>query len=96
MIVRIWAINVVGQKSIPAAEPCLNGELLSLLPGENRALNVQACVNGFTGIVQFLAVTERGRIFSSNKVYLREGEPVNIIFPYTLTVSIINMKRKNV
>jgi len=92
-IVRIWAIDVVRQKSIPAAEPCLNGELLSLPPGGNGTLNVQACVNGFTGIVQFLAVTERGRIFSSNKVYLREGGLVDIVFPYTLTVSIINMKK---
>ena len=43
--------------------------------------------------MQFLAVTERGRIFSSNKVYLKEGGLVDIVFPYTLTVSIINMKR---
>jgi len=92
-IVRIWAIDVVRQKSIPAAEPCLDGELLSLSPGGNGTLNVQACVNGFTGIVQFLAVTERGRIFSSNKIYLREGGLVDIVFPYTLTVSIINMKK---
>jgi len=92
-IVRIWAIDVVRQKSIPAAEPCLDGELLSLSPGGNGTLNVQACVNGFTGIVQFLAVTERGRIFSSNKIYLRDGGLVDIVFPYTLTVSIINMKK---
>jgi len=38
-------------------------------------------------------VTERGRIFSSNKIYLREGGLVDIVFPYTLTVSIINMKK---
>lgn len=92
-VVRVWAIDVVRQKSIPMENPCLEGELLSLAPGRNDTINVQACVNGFTGIVQFLVVTERGRIFSSNKVYLREGGLIDITFPHTLTVSIINMKK---
>jgi len=92
-IVRVWAIDVVRQISIPMAKPCLEGELLSLPPGGNGTLDVQTCVNGFTGIVQFLAVTERGRIFSSNKIYLKEGGLIDIVFPYTLTVSIINMKK---
>jgi hypothetical protein len=92
-IVRVWAIDVVRQTSIPMAKPCLEGELLSLPPGGNGTLDVQTCVNGFTGIVQFLAVTERGRIFSSNKIYLKEGGLIDIVFPYTLTVSIINMKK---
>jgi hypothetical protein len=92
-IVRVWAIDVVRQISIPMAKPCLEGELLSLPPGGNGTFDVQTCVNGFTGIVQFLAVTERGRIFSSNKIYLKEGGLIDIVFPYTLTVSIINMKK---
>jgi hypothetical protein len=69
------------------------GRAPKLTSGGNGTLDVQACVNGFTGVVQFLAVTERGRIFSSNKVYLEEGGLIDIVFPYTLTVSIINMKK---
>ncbi|MCF3652714.1 MAG: hypothetical protein L2C94_000830 [Aigarchaeota archaeon] len=43
-IVRIWAIDVVRQKSIPAAEPCLNGELLSL-PRVEMALSMSKPVS---------------------------------------------------
>lgn len=92
-VVRVWAIDVARQASIPAEGPCLEGDLPNLPPGKNSTLNVQTCVNGFTGITRFLVITERGRIFSSNKVYLREGKLVDIVFPYTLTVSIINMKK---
>jgi len=92
-IVRVWAIDAVRQTAIPAAGPCLEEDLPSLPPGANGTINVQACVSGFTGNVQFFVVTERGRIFSSSKVYLSGGRPVDIVFPYTLTVSIINMDK---
>jgi len=92
-IVRVWAIDAVRQTAIPAAGPCLEEDLPSLPPGANGTINVQACVSGFTGNVQFFVVTERGRIFSPSKVYLSGGRPVDIVFPYTLTVSIINMDK---
>jgi len=92
-IVRVWAIDAVRQAAIPAEEPCLKEDLPSLPPGANDTLRVQACVSGFTGTVQFLVVTERGRIFSSDKIYLVEGRPVEILFPYILSVSIINMEK---
>jgi len=92
-IVRVWAIDAVRQTAIPAGEPCLMEDLPSLPPGANGTLRVQACVSGFTGTVQFLVVTERGRMFSSDKVYLVEGRPVEILFPYILSVSIINMEK---
>ena len=59
----------------------------------NNSIIVQQCVTGFSGIVQFLVVTERGRIFSSEKIKLESGEPIDIAYPFTLTVNIINMRK---
>ncbi|MEM1976489.1 MAG: hypothetical protein QXX29_01145 [Nitrososphaerota archaeon] len=92
-VVRVWAIDVIRQTSITGENPCLNQELPGLPPGSNATLIVQECISGFTGIAQFLVITERGRIFSSNKVYLKNGRFTDIVFPHTLTVSIINMKK---
>ncbi|MEM3922149.1 MAG: hypothetical protein QXI18_00280 [Nitrososphaerota archaeon] len=92
-VVRVWVIDVIRQTSITGENPCLNQELTGLPPGSNATLIVQECISGFTGIAQFLVVTERGRIFSSNKVYLKNGKFTDIVFPHTLTVSIINMKK---
>lgn len=102
--VRVWAINVDRQTSITGEKPCLDKELIeqllksllnsnSLSPGLRIPLPARQCVRGFTGLVQFLVITERGRVFSSNDVYLEDGGPIDIIFPHTLTVSIINMKK---
>ncbi|MEM0261555.1 MAG: hypothetical protein QXN17_02750 [Nitrososphaerota archaeon] len=92
-VVRVWAIDVAMQRSIRDDGPCLIEEPPSLPPGANSTLNLQHCIDKFTGIVQFLVVTERGRIFSSNRVNLISGHLIDIVFPYTLTLSIINMKR---
>jgi hypothetical protein len=96
-VVRIWAIDIDYQKSIPSDGPCLQSSdasyVLSLPPGMNSSIIVQQCVTGFSGIVQFLAVTERGRIFSSEKIKLESGRLIDIVYPFTLTVSIINMRK---
>ncbi len=91
--VRVWAIDVTRQKSITGSTPCLEEGLEGLTPGRNATLSVQQCVNGFTGIVEFLVVSEKGRLFASSRVNLTGGRLVDIIFPYTLSVSILNMKR---
>jgi hypothetical protein len=96
-VVRVWAIDVDRQASIPTSEACLRSSdtsyIMSLPPGMNGSVAVQQCVQGFTGVVQFLAVTERGRIFSSEKIRLVNGQVVDFVYPFTLTVSIINMKK---
>lgn len=95
-VVRVWAIDVARQTSITGEKPCLGEKdvkSLRLAPGSTNKTEIQKCVIGFTGIVRFLAVTERGRIFSSNEIYLKEGRVGDIVFPFTLTVSIINMKK---
>jgi len=96
-VVRVWAIDVDRQASIPTSEACLRSSdtsyIMSLPPGMNGSVAVQQCVQGFTGVVQFLAVTERGRIFSSEKIRLANGQVVDFVYPFTLTVSIINMKK---
>lgn len=92
-VIRIWALDTNVRKSVPSEGPCLNQLPISLPPGMNVTVSVQTCVNGFTGSVQFLAVTERGRIFSASQINLVGGGLSEIQFPYTLTVSIINMKK---
>ncbi|MEM0482796.1 MAG: hypothetical protein QXM16_07940, partial [Nitrososphaerota archaeon] len=62
-------------------------------PGWNITVQVNTCTQGFTGRVQFIAVTERGRLFGSAPIDLLRGRIVAGLFPYTLTVSVINMKR---
>lgn len=91
--VRAWAINVAKQTSLTGNAPCLGVGLEGLPPGRNTTLNVRQCVSGFTGIAQFIVVSEKGRLFASNRVNLTGGQLVDIVFPYTLTVSILNMKR---
>ncbi|MEM4546230.1 MAG: hypothetical protein QW328_05665 [Nitrososphaerota archaeon] len=91
--VRVWAIDVTKQTSLTGNAPCLGTALEGIPPGESTTLNVQQCVSGFTGIVQFIVVSERGRLFTSNRVILAGGQLVDIMFPYTLTISILNMKR---
>jgi hypothetical protein len=92
-VFRVWAIDVSSNRPLPSGDgPCINN-IVGLRPGENASVSVESCVAGFTGYVKFIAVTGRGRLFSSETVRLVRGVFGEIPFPYTLTVSIINMKR---
>ncbi len=88
---RIWVMNVETGSPVGDA-PCID-RILDVPPGWNITENVNTCVQGFTGRVQFIAVTERGRLFGSAPIDLLRGRIIAGLFPYTLTVSVINMKR---
>jgi len=93
-VFRVWAIDVSSNRPLPSGDgPCINNVEIGLRPGENASVSVGSCVAGFTGYVKFIAVTGRGRLFSSETVRLVGGVFGEVPFPYTLTVSIINMKR---
>lgn len=88
---RIWAMNV--DLGAPINEsPCLNGPI-DVYAGWNITLPVNRCLEGFTGRAQFVAITERGRLFSSAPVDIVRGRLVAGLYPYTLTVSVVNMER---
>jgi len=91
-VVRLWAVDVQSQSPI-GGDVCLTGMTVWIPPGENRTFDVTNCVAGFTGSAVFLAVTERGRIFSSDIIQLESGLPLQGKFPYTIVISIINMRR---
>lgn len=88
---RIWMMNVETGSPVGDA-PCID-RVLDVPPGWNVTIQVNACVQGFTGRAQFIAVTERGRLFGSEPIDLLRGRIISGLFPYTLTVSVINMKR---
>jgi hypothetical protein len=88
---RIWMMNVVTGSPV-GDTPCID-RIVDVPPGWNVTVNVDVCTQGFTGRVQFIAITERGRLFGSQPVNLLQGRIMPGIFPYTLTVSIINMRR---
>ncbi len=88
---RIWAIDINLGSPINEA-PCIEGPV-DVFAGENFTIPVGGCLNDFTGRVQFIAVTERGRLFGSAPVDINRGRLVAGLYPYTLTVSIINMER---
>jgi hypothetical protein len=93
-VFRVWAIDVSSNRPLPSGDgPCINNVEIGLRPGENASVNVGNCVTDFTGCVKFIVVTGRGRLFSSETVRLVGGRFGEIVFPYALTVSIINMKR---
>ncbi len=72
--------------------PC-HDQPIAINPGSEALIDVSACVSGYTGYVMFKVVSERGREFTSNVVGLRNGMLPLSPFPFTLTVSIVNMHR---
>ena len=66
---------------------------IAINPGSEALIDVSDCVSGYTGYVMFKVMTERGREFTSNVVGLRNGMLPLSPFPFTLTVSIVNMHR---
>ncbi len=90
---RIWAMDVEEAAPI-GGDPCIQTPIY-VSPGWNTSLRVDQCLTYFTGRAQFIAVTERGRLFASTPVLIIGGRLASGLFPYTLTVSVINMKRGN-
>jgi len=88
---RIWAMDVTRKAPINEA-PCTE-DPIDIPPGWNTTVEMLGCVQGFTGRAQFIAVTERGRLFASRPVDLANGGLPAGLYPYTLTVSVVNMVR---
>ncbi|MEM4332663.1 MAG: hypothetical protein QXK61_00635 [Nitrososphaerota archaeon] len=88
---RIWAMDV--NLGTPVNDtPCIDSPI-DIPAGMNITVQVSSCLEGFTGKVQFIAVTERGRLFGSAPVDIIRGRLVAGLYPYTLTVSVVNMER---
>jgi len=92
VVVRVWAYRVGTGSTLPADGPCYT-QSITLNPGSEALIDVSTCVQGYTGYVMFKVVTERGRQFTSDVVYLQNGVLPSSPYPFTLTVSIINMQR---
>ena len=92
VVVRVWAYRVGTGSTLPADGPCYT-ESITLNPGSEALIDVSTCVQEYTGYVMFKVVTERGRQFTSHVVYLLNGMLPSSPYPFTLTVSIINMQR---
>jgi hypothetical protein len=92
VVVRVWAYRIGTGSTLPADGPCYT-QPITLNPGSEALIDVSTCVLGYTGYVMFKVVTERGRQFTSHVVYLLNGVLPSSPYPFTLTVSIINMQR---
>jgi hypothetical protein len=92
VVVRVWAYRVGTGSTLPADGPCYT-QSITLNPGSEALIDVSTCVQGYTGYVMFKVVTERGRQFTSDVVSLLNGMLPSSPYPFTLTVSIINMQR---
>ena len=93
-IVRVWSWDVDNQQPTPSTQGtgyCLTGLDIGLAPGSTQTVDVTDCVTGFTGNLTFIVVTERGRLFSTDIIRLSSGVPPSGKYPYTLTISIVNM-----
>jgi hypothetical protein len=91
VVVRVWAYRVGIGSTLPADGPCYTLSF-TLNPGSEALIDVSTCVQGYTGYAMFEVVTERGRQFTSHVVYLQNGMLPSSPYPFTLTVSIINMQ----
>jgi hypothetical protein len=92
VVVRVWAYRIGTGFTLPADGPCYT-QSITLNPGSEALIDVSTCVQGYTGYVMFKVVTERGRQFTSDVVSLQNGMLPSSPYPFTLTVSIINMQR---
>ena len=93
VVVRVWAYDVGTGATLSPDGPCPNIQPIAINPGSEELIDVSACVSGYTGYVMFKVVTERGREFTSDVVGLRNGMLPSSPYPFTLTVSIVNMHR---
>jgi len=92
VVARVWAYSVGNGFTLPANGPCYT-QPVTLNPGSEALVDVSACVQGYTGYAMFKVVTERGRQFTSDVVILQNGMLPSSPYPFTLTVSIVNMQR---
>jgi hypothetical protein len=92
VVTRVWAYSVGTGSTLPADGPCYT-QPITLNPGSEALIDVSACVQGYTGYAMFKVVTERGRQFTSDVVSLLKGMLPSSPYPFTLTVSVINMQR---
>jgi hypothetical protein len=99
--VRVWIIDTNNQAVLPCSGGGSSTSYISLAntvigPGENKTIDeVNNCLTSpafYNKIIQFLVVSERGRIFSSERINITSLLS-EFVYPYTLTVSIINMKK---
>jgi hypothetical protein len=95
VVVRVWAYrvgSVDAGSTLPPNGPCYS-QPFTLNPGTEALVDVSTCVQGYSGYAVFKVVTERGRQFTSDVVFLQNGMLPSSPYPFTLTVSIINMQR---
>ena len=95
VVVRVWAYrvgSVDAGSTLPPNGPCYS-QPFTLNPGTEALVDVSTCVQGYSGYAVFKVVTERGRQFTSDVVILQNGMLPSSPYPFTLTVSIINMQR---
>lgn len=95
VVVRVWAYrvgSVDAGSTLPPNGPCYS-QPFTLNPGTEALVDVSTCVQGYSGYAVFKVVTERGRQFTSDVVFLQNGMLPSSPHPFTLTVSIINMQR---
>jgi hypothetical protein len=92
VVVRVWAYSFGTGVTLPPNGPCYS-QPVTLNPASDALIDVSTCVQGYTGYVMFKVVTERGRQFTSDVVYLQNGMLPSSPYPFTLTVSIVNMQR---
>jgi hypothetical protein len=96
VVVRVWAYSFGTGSTLSPDGPCdrtIPPLPRPINPGSEALIDVSACVQGHTGYAMFKVVTERGRQFTSGVVILQNGMLPSSPYPFTLTVSIINMQR---
>ena len=92
VVVRVWALSFGTGVTLPPNGPCYT-QPVTLKPASDAFIDISACVQGYSGDVVFKVVTERGRQFTSDVVYLQNGMLPSSPYPFTLTVSVVNMQR---
>ena len=92
VVVRVWALSFGTGVTLPPNGPCYT-QPVTLKPASDAFIDISACVQGHSGDVVFKVVTERGRQFTSDVVFLQNGMLPSSPYPFTLTVSVVNMQR---
>jgi hypothetical protein len=92
VVVRVWAYSFGTGVTLPPNGPCYS-QPVTLNPGSEAFIDISACVQGYSGYAVFKVVTERGRQFTSDVAFLQNGMLPSSPYPFTLTVSVVNMQR---